>query len=818
MNERNQELFCWRMARRHGIRISHFAGTVLGLLFGVLLSSWCRQRLNCSPMAGPCCTVHVNYHVDIAVEHIQIQNGQFIENGNSNINHELEIPKSQGLDLSTYIDKEEKGFLLIGVITAKKFLDTRAVAAFQTWAQTCVGTCKVLFFSSEGSTTNNKIPIVSLDGIDDVYPPQRKSLSMIKYMHDNYINNFEWFMRADDDVFIKGDRVEKFLRSLNSSKPQFIGQAGKGKKDEIGKLHLSEQDNFCMGGPGIVFSHETLRQMSPHIGSCLHNLMTSHEDVEVGRCIKNYVGIACTWAFEMQQLFYQNYKEEIGSFQTTLKDKAVRVALTLHSVKDPKHQYRIANYLRSLHIEDLHQKELSLQREITFVDRMTGLQKSNTLVNKQGLAPSVLKYSPKSADEILSWEFISKSVVSHRDSNPRHGLTLPIKSTMEDVIIQMMQMVNKNACRKGRTIDFKSLWYGYHRVSPLYGADYVLDLLLTYRKHKGRKMTVPVRRHAYIQQVFGSIESIEDPFTVRKHSYELDFESPFLYKGLGAGSAYEMLPSKNKLTETIHFILPLSGRLPIFMRFLDNYEKTCLLNKENCQLHVVLFNKDMENSDVDDLVNLVGKYQKQYGGSSVELTFADGPFARAKALDMGAAQCGSDSLLFFVDVDIKFSHEALLRIRLNTKKGVQVYYPIVFSQFDPVLICNQTHPSCEVNWRDFSSEMGYWRSFGYGIVSLYGSDLSTVGGFNTSIQGWGKEDVDLYSKFCDSNITVFRTIDPHLVHAFHPIICDTKLEEAQYQMCLGSRASSFASVNKLANIVYNQPRILNRNQPTNGRS
>jgi chondroitin sulfate synthase len=56
-----------------------------------------------------------------------------------------------------------------------------------------------------------------LNGVDDSYPPQRKSLLMLKYMHDHYIENFEWFMRADDDVFIKGDKIEKFLRSINSS-------------------------------------------------------------------------------------------------------------------------------------------------------------------------------------------------------------------------------------------------------------------------------------------------------------------------------------------------------------------------------------------------------------------------------------------------------------------------------------------------------------------------------------------------------------------------------------------------------------------------
>ena len=41
-----------------------------------------------------------------------------------------------------------------------------------------------------------------------------------------------------------------------------------------------------MGGPGIVMSRELLRNLSPHLPSCLKRLYTEHEDLELGRCIQ----------------------------------------------------------------------------------------------------------------------------------------------------------------------------------------------------------------------------------------------------------------------------------------------------------------------------------------------------------------------------------------------------------------------------------------------------------------------------------------------------------------------------------------------------
>lgn len=81
-----------------------------------------------------------------------------------------------------------------------------------------------------------------------------------------------------------------------------------------------------------------------------------------------------------------------------------------------------------------------------------------------------------------------------------------------------------------------------------------------------------------------------------------------------------------------------------------------------------------------------------------------------------------------------------------------MYFPIVFSQYDPSfeddnpesMGLNQIHSSTF----DIDDSRGYWRFYGFGITSLYHSDLKRVGGMNLTIHGWGKEDVDLFDRYC----------------------------------------------------------------------
>ncbi|KAI7814057.1 chondroitin sulfate synthase 1 precursor [Triplophysa rosa] len=277
--------------------------------------------------------------------------------------------------------------------------------------------------------------------------------------------------------------------------------------------------------------------------------------------------------------------------------------------------------------------------------------------------------------EVLEWEFLTgKYIFSSSDGQPpRRGIDSSQKMALDDIIMQVMEMINANAKTRGRVIDFKEIQYGYRRVNPMYGAEYVLDLLLLYKKHKGKTMTVPVRRHAYLQQTFSKIQFREEEemdarvlaARINQDSDSLSFLSnslkmlvPFKLSGPGV-EPHE--PKEKK----INILVPLAGRYEIFVRFMANFEKICLIPNQNVKLLILLFSTD-NNTERVKQIELMREYHMKYPKADMEIKPVSGPFSRAMALEVGSAHFTNDSLLFYCDVDL-----------LTDTGIVHVHHPVV---------------------------------------------------------------------------------------------------------------------------------------------
>ena len=160
-----------------------------------------------------------------------------------------DIPASQGITKRVHsnTDASVAGELLfVGVMTSRRYLRTRAKAIHETWGSALTNG-SLLFFVGEGDKVEEQLPVQILDDVrDSEYPPQRKSFAMLEFMHRNLGRNYEWFMRADDDLFVDVRRLRTLLSSINSSKPVYLGHPGTGKPEEAGRLGLPVSKNVTV--------------------------------------------------------------------------------------------------------------------------------------------------------------------------------------------------------------------------------------------------------------------------------------------------------------------------------------------------------------------------------------------------------------------------------------------------------------------------------------------------------------------------------------------------------------------------------------------
>ncbi|CAG0916335.1 unnamed protein product [Notodromas monacha] len=693
------------------------------------------------------------------------------------------------------INVPNKKLVFVGIMTTVNFLRTRAVAGVETFLSVLPHGVEYMYFVPEGALArkNFSVPmnVYELKGVDDTYPPQKKALAMFYYMWKIHGNGFDWFVRLDDDAYLNAVELLKLLRSLNPNEPHLIGQGATGRKEEAGSLFLGPGDNYCMGGTGIIFSRKTVAEVAPNVFECANNLRTFHEDIELCRCVKQFssTNLSCTKSSETKKLFLHNYGGEQAFTGDLEAMQDLNRAITIHPLKKAELFYKIHAYITRLNMRRIHQEMAAVKRDtkaiLTLMSGKPASYEDMKRITYVQLLPDGTNFAP--------WELIADRRIYAAGPQvdfPRRGLDHRSKTGIDAAIFQLVSSMDSlpNLKRRHlkRTIRFRRLHYAYRRYSTLNGVDYILDVVLDYKKI-GRKFKKDQKKD----------------FSVRRHSY---VRVPFL--GLRIWPKFRN-QTEVKRKETVNFILPLKGRIDTFSRFLRNWDSTCKVDHVTgtrpCTLTIVFYH-DAKASTLDGwnektaVEHLTSLYNNRADSPDIRLvTVSDKKFSRGEALEIGAAAAMDDDLLFLIDVDIMVSPEAVDHVRFNTELGKQVWFPITFSEYDP------SFAGVDDDESSFGDERGFWRKYGFGIVGIYKKDLVAVGGFDRTISGWGKEDVDLFSRIAGTkSLTAMRAPDPGLVHVFHKINCDPQLAKDQLKMCLGTKAIALASVKRLHELIRSQ--------------
>ena len=112
--------------------------------------------------------------------------------------------------------------------TPKHFL-TRARAVNATWGTRCDKLLFITEYLNANMTLEQKefaqqLPIAPIENIAVGYDRlTQKSILAFLFVYKNYYNDFDWFIKADDDTYLIMENLKDFLRKQDTSKPITFG-------------------------------------------------------------------------------------------------------------------------------------------------------------------------------------------------------------------------------------------------------------------------------------------------------------------------------------------------------------------------------------------------------------------------------------------------------------------------------------------------------------------------------------------------------------------------------------------------------------------
>ncbi|XP_068616776.1 chondroitin sulfate N-acetylgalactosaminyltransferase 1-like [Brachionichthys hirsutus] len=454
--------------------------------------------------------------------------------------------------------------------------------------------------------------------------------------------------------------------------------------------------------------------------------------------------------------------------------------------------------------EDSHRHYInSLMRQIaqlkeTLQDRTQQLQESLEKAKSEGVLPLGLESLQKAPIQADLKEFfrsqLNKAEVNSGVNLPSEYAVIPFDSFTLQKIYQLETGLTRHPAERPVRQD---------RRSELTGTvETALHVLNGPRQHvDGSRL-----KHTYAPSDF--IEGLMRTERGRGTVYQLmfkgdnsrDFTQLVLFRPFGP-----IVKVKSETVDVrrilINLIVPLSKRIDTFRRFIDNFREVCIRQDSNVHLTVVYFGQDQ----IDQVKATLDQTTRETQFRSFTLIHLNEEFSRGRGLEVGARawRRSQNVLLFFCDVDIHFTADFLTSCRLSAEPGKRVYYPVLFSQYNPAIIYhNYTHLPPVEQQLVMRKETGFWRDFGFGMTCQYRSDFINIGGFDRSIKGWGLEDVLLYRKYLHSKLMVIRAPSRGLFHLWHEKSCVGELSQDKYQMCMQTKAMSEASHSQLAEMFF----------------
>lgn len=152
----------------------------------------------------------------------------------------------------------------------------KSQASLETWARRCD---KVVLVRN-GTKLEEKDGVITIPMREGRSHLWHKVTEAFRFLYKHHLQEYNWFMKADDDTYVVVERLKRFLSRRSSRKPVYYGY----------RFKPYVHQGYMSGGAGYVLSRQALKQMveqgfSNNLKEC-DLADAEEEDVLMGRCLE----------------------------------------------------------------------------------------------------------------------------------------------------------------------------------------------------------------------------------------------------------------------------------------------------------------------------------------------------------------------------------------------------------------------------------------------------------------------------------------------------------------------------------------------------
>ncbi|XP_060103857.1 chondroitin sulfate glucuronyltransferase [Heteronotia binoei] len=667
--------------------------------------------------------------------------------------------------LRTRYVQTELGFrerLFVAVLSSKATLNTLAVAVNKTVAHHF---SHLLYFTGlRGAKAPHGMTLVSHGDERPVW----LMYETVRYIHQHLGGDYDWFFFMQDDTYAHAEQVKALVSHLSINQDVYLGRA----EEFIGG---EEHARYCHGGFGYLLSRSLLLKLHPYLDSCRNEILSVRPDEWLGRCLVDFLGISCVSQHQGQP--YLTYELAKNADPEEAEGQGFWGAAAVHPVTEASLMFRLHRRFSRMQLEKTYQEIEQLQMQIRNLSSLLPAGEAGLTWPVGISAPFV----PRSRFEVIGWEYFTEQHSFACPSGaPKCQLVGASKADVGDVLQAALEQLNRRYQPQLR-FHKRQLLNGYRRFDPMRGMEYQLDLLLEATTQKGHGRLLAKR--VSLLRPLSRVEIIPMPYVTEATRVQL--------------------------------VLPLTVQERDFAgSFLDTFAMNALDMHENARL-LLLFVYDPYDaqrvSQVDvfaGVKDMVAELEKRYVDVKIPWVSVKTEVpSQVKLMDMVSKKHPVDTLFFLASVWTEVTGEVLNHCRMNAISSWQVFFPVHFQEFNPVLAFRGEQPAPSSSSTDFLRD-GHFDRHVFAEACFYNSDYMAA---RTKLAAdlldrdealEGLEVFDVFLRY--SELHLFRAVEPGLVQKYVLRSCDPRLSEELYHHCVLSNLEGLASRSHLAAALFEQ--------------